>query len=118
MAIRGVGGQGNLFFGKVLTQVALLAGYEGTNIVKGETHGMAQMGGPVISTFGCGTVQSPVLLPGTADCLIAMEKSEVLRPGFLEMLRPGGTVVLANTKILPVGLAEADYPADAQIAAA
>jgi len=118
VAIRGVGGQGNLFFGKVLTQVALLAGYEGSNIVKGETHGMAQMGGPVISTFGCGTVKSPVLLPGTADCLIAMEKSEVLRPGFLEMLRPGGTVVLANTRILPEGLAEAAYPSDARIAEA
>ena len=112
VAIRGVGGQGNLFFGKVLTQVALLAGYEERNIVKGETHGMAQMGGPVISTFGCGTVKSPVLLPGTADCLIVMEKSEVLRPGFLEMLRPGGTVVLANTKILPFGASEKDYPSD------
>ena len=112
VAIRGVGGQGNLFFGKVLTQVALLAGYEERNIVKGETHGMAQMGGPVVSTFGCGTVKSPVLLPGTADCLIVMEKSEVLRPGFLEMLRPGGTVVLANTRILPFGASEKDYPSD------
>ncbi|HWQ09387.1 MAG TPA: 2-oxoacid:acceptor oxidoreductase family protein [Holophaga sp.] len=115
VAIRGVGGQGNLFFGKVLTQVALLAGYESRNIVKGETHGMAQMGGPVISTFGCGSVKSPVLLPGTADCLIVMEKSEVFRPGFLEMLRPGGTVVLANTRIIPAGATEADYPSDAQV---
>ena len=115
VAIRGVGGQGNLFFGKVLTQVALLAGYEEKNIIKGETHGMAQMGGPVISTFGCGAVKSPVLLPGTADCLIVMEKSEVLRPGFLEMLRPGGTVVLANTKIIPFGMTEKDYPADEKI---
>lgn len=115
LAIRGVGGQGNLFFGKVLTQVALLAGYEGTNIVKGETHGMAQMGGPVISTFGCGAVKSPVLLPGTADCLIVMEKSEVLRPGFLEMLRPGGTVLMANTRIVPAGLPEKDYPTDVQL---
>ena len=115
VAIRGVGGQGNLFFGKVLTQVALLAGYEEENIIKGETHGMAQMGGPVISTFGCGRVKSPVLLPGTADCLIVMEKSEVFRPGFLEMLRPGGTVVLANTRILPAGSTEQDYPTEAQI---
>ncbi|HNX32541.1 MAG TPA: 2-oxoacid:acceptor oxidoreductase family protein [Holophaga sp.] len=115
VAIRGVGGQGNLFFGKVLTQVALLAGCEDANIVKGETHGMAQMGGPVISTFGCGSVKSPVLLPGTADVLIAMEKSEVLRPGFLEMLRPGGTVLLAGTRILPAGLGEKDYPTDAAI---
>ena len=117
VAIRGVGGQGNLFFGKVLTQVALQAGYEETNIVKGETHGMAQMGGPVISTFGCGSVRSPVLLPGTADCLIVMEKSEVLRPDFLELLRPGGTLLLANTKIIPAGMTAQDYPTDAQIQA-
>ena len=66
LAIRGVGGQGNLFFGKVLAQVAFLAGYDDRNILKGETHGMAQMGGPVISTFGCGEVFSPALVPGTA----------------------------------------------------
>jgi indolepyruvate ferredoxin oxidoreductase alpha subunit len=115
LAIRGVGGQGNLFFGSVLSKLAFLAGYDEKNILKGETHGMAQMGGPVISTFGCGEVNSPVLLPGTADCLIAMEKSEVLRPEFLEMLKPGGTVILAKTKILPQGLTEDKYPTDEQI---
>ena len=115
VAIRGVGGQGNLFFGGVLSQLAMLAGYDKKNIIKGETHGMAQMGGPVISTFGCGQVSSPVLLPGTVDCLITMEKSEVLRPDFLEMLKPGGTVLLANTKIVPPGLPEDRYPTDEQI---
>ncbi len=115
LAIRGVGGQGNLFFGSVMSQLAFLAGYGKKNIIKGETHGMAQMGGPVISTFACGDVSSPVLLPGTADCLIVMEKSEVLRPDFLEMLNPGGTILLAKTKILPLGLPEEQYPTDAQI---
>jgi indolepyruvate ferredoxin oxidoreductase alpha subunit len=115
VAIRGVGGQGNLFFGSVLSKLASFAGYDETNIIKGETHGMAQMGGPVISTFACGNVSSPVLLPGTADCLIVMEKSEVLRPDFLEMLKPGGTVVLADTKIVPQGLPEDQYPTDEQI---
>jgi indolepyruvate ferredoxin oxidoreductase alpha subunit len=99
----------------VLTQLAILAGYDQTNIIKGETHGMAQMGGPVISTFGCGQVTSPVPLPGTADCLIVMEKSEVLRPGFLEMLKPGGTILLANTRIIPLGMTEEQYPGDASI---
>jgi indolepyruvate ferredoxin oxidoreductase alpha subunit len=117
VGIRGVGGQGNLFFGSVLSKLASLAGYGEKNIIKGETHGMAQMGGPVISTFACGEVNSPVLLPGTADCIIAMEKSEVLRPEFLEMLRPGGTVILAETKILPQGLTKEQYPTDEQIRA-
>ncbi|MCA9929551.1 MAG: 2-oxoacid:acceptor oxidoreductase family protein [Anaerolineales bacterium] len=115
VAIRGVGGQGNLFFGRVLARLAFMAGYAADNIVKGDTHGMAQMGGPVISTFACGEVVSPVLLPGTADCLIAMEKSEVLRPGFLDMLREGGTALLAATKLLPVGVGPDVYPTDAQI---
>jgi indolepyruvate ferredoxin oxidoreductase alpha subunit len=117
LAIRGVGGQGNLFFGSVMSKLAFLAGYSDRNIIKGETHGMAQMGGPVISTFSCGDVSSPVLLPGTADCLIAMEKSEVLRPGFLEMLKPGGTLILAQTRILPPGLPAEQYPSDQQIEA-
>ena len=115
VAIRGVGGQGNLFFGKVLSQLAMAAGYDERNLVKGDTHGMAQMGGPVISTFACGKVVSPVLLPGTVDCLIVMEKSEILRPGFLDLLRPGGTVLMADTKITPEGLAEGAYPSDAKL---
>ncbi|WP_290923719.1 2-oxoacid:acceptor oxidoreductase family protein [Halodesulfovibrio sp.] len=110
LAIRGVGGQGNLFFGRVLTQLAFLAGYGDTNVVKGETHGMAQMGGPVISTFSCGNVCSPVLLPGTADCLVSMEQSEILRQGFVDMLKPGGTVLLAKTQVLPYGVTEDAYP--------
>ena len=111
VAVRGVGGQGNLFFGRVLTQLAYLLGYDRQNIVKGETHGMAQMGGPVISTFACGRVHSPVLMPGTCQCLVCMERSEVFRPGFLDMLRPGGTVVLADTAIVPPFFKAGDYPA-------
>ena len=110
LAIRGVGGQGNLFFGRVLTQLAFLAGYGESNVIKGETHGMAQMGGPVISTFACGAAHSPTMLPGSADCLVSMETSEVLRPGFIEMLKPGGTVLLARTVIIPQGLAPGAYP--------
>lgn len=110
LAIRGVGGQGNLFFGRVLTKLAFLAGYGDKNIVKGETHGMAQMGGPVISTFACGSVHSPVLMPGKADALISMEFSEILRPGFLELLKPGGTIVTAKTTVVPQGVSSDDYP--------
>ncbi len=115
LAIRGVGGQGNLFFGRVLTRLAFLAGYGDTNVVKAETHGMAQMGGPVISTFACGEVVSPLLMPGSADVLIALEQSEALRSEFLDMLKPDGTLLLAATRILPEGLAADQYPDDAQM---
>jgi indolepyruvate ferredoxin oxidoreductase alpha subunit len=93
-----------------LTQLAFLAGYDEKNIIKGETHGMAQMGGPVISTFSCGKVHSPVLFPGSADCLIVMETSEALRPGFLDMLRAEGTILSAKTKIIPQTIDAEQYP--------
>ena len=44
LAIRGIGGQGNLFFGKALSEVILRTPYAESNIVKGDTHGMAQLG--------------------------------------------------------------------------
>ena len=73
VAVRGIGGQGNLFFGKVLAEVAVRTPFIETNIVKGDTHGMAQLGGPVISTFSCGEVFSPVLATSSADALVVME---------------------------------------------
>jgi indolepyruvate ferredoxin oxidoreductase alpha subunit len=49
LSIRGVGGQGNLFFGHVLTQLAFLAGYDKENLIKGETR-YGSNGRTVIST--------------------------------------------------------------------
>lgn len=111
VAIRGIGGQGNLFFGRVLSEMAMRTPYSETNIVKGDTHGMAQLGGPVISSFGCGQVFSPVFAPGSADVLVVMEVSEVLRPGFLELLKPNGTIIFNTFKALPVNAKKEDYPA-------
>jgi indolepyruvate ferredoxin oxidoreductase alpha subunit len=110
VAIRGIGGQGNLFFGKVLSEVAINTPYLNTHIIKGDTHGMAQLGGSVISTFGCGDVYSPDFAPESVDVLIAMEMSEILRPGFLELLKPNGTILLNKFKTLPPNTKNKDYP--------
>lgn len=110
LAIRGIGGQGNLFFGKVLSEVALQTPYAERHIVKGDTHGMAQLGGSVISTFSCGKVYSSVLAPGSVDVLVAMEYSELLRPGFLELLKPNGMVVINEFAAIPVNTDPKDYP--------
>lgn len=110
LAIRGIGGQGNLFFGKVLSEVALRTPYAQTHIVKGDTHGMAQLGGSVISTFSCGDVFSPVQAPNSVDVLVVMEQSEVLRPGFLDLLKPGGTIIMNSFTALPVNVKKEDYP--------
>jgi indolepyruvate ferredoxin oxidoreductase alpha subunit len=110
VAIRGIGGQGNLFFGKILSEVALRTPYADTHIVKGDTHGMAQLGGPVISTFKCGKVYSPIPAPKSIDVLVVMEISEVLRPGFLELLKTNGTIIFNNFTALPVNAKQEDYP--------
>ncbi len=110
VAIRGIGGQGNLFFGRVLSEMAMRTPYADTHIVKGDTHGMAQLGGSVISTFSCGDVHSPVLAPGSADVLVVMEVSEVLRPGFLDLLKPSGTIIFNTFTALPANVKKEDYP--------
>ncbi len=110
LAIRGIGGQGNLFFGKVLSEVALRTPYADSHIVKGDTHGMAQLGGSVISTFSCGKVYSSNLAPQSADLLVVMETSEVLRPGFLDLLKPEGKLIVNNFKALPPTAKPEDYP--------
>jgi len=115
VAIRGIGGQGNLFFGKVLAEMAMRTPYAETNIVKGDTHGMAQLGGPVISVFSCGNAYSPVLAPGSVDVLVAMEASEVLRPGFLELLKPEGAILFNQFTVLPITAKKEDYPAVGKI---
>ncbi|PIP53904.1 MAG: pyruvate ferredoxin oxidoreductase, partial [Bacteroidetes bacterium CG23_combo_of_CG06-09_8_20_14_all_32_9] len=110
VAIRGIGGQGNLFFGRVLSELALQTPFAETHIVKGDTHGMAQLGGPVLSTFSCGDVSSPVLAPYSADILIVMEVSEILRPGFLSLLKKDGSIIINNYIALPVNTKKEDYP--------
>ncbi|MFA6571488.1 MAG: 2-oxoacid:acceptor oxidoreductase family protein [Bacteroidota bacterium] len=110
IAVRGIGGQGNLFFGKVLSELALRTPYSEMQIVKGDTHGMAQLGGPVISVFCCGKVYSPVLAPNSVDILVIMEINEVLRPGFIDLLKPEGTYIFNDFTALPVNAKKSDYP--------
>lgn len=101
--ICGVGGQGNLFMGKVLTHVMQYTKYMNKSIIKGEVHGMAQKGGCVYSTFACGDVHSPVFASQSVDIMIAMEQNESLRPQYLELLKPGATVILNSCSITPQG---------------
>ena len=113
-AIRGVGGQGNLFFGRVLTQLAFLAGYGETNIVKGETHGMAQMGGPVISTFACGRCHQPGAHARQRRCPHRARAGRGVPSRVPRHAEAGGTVLLATTRILPLRLPPEKYPGEQQ----
>ncbi len=112
--VAGVGGQGVLFASDVIAEVALAAGLL---VIKSEIHGMAQRAGSVYShvRFGPG-VHSPIFDRGEGDFLLALERLEALR--WQAWLRPGGTAIVNDRRILPVAVAlgEIAYPPDDALA--
>ncbi|HNR12825.1 MAG TPA: indolepyruvate oxidoreductase subunit beta [Thermodesulfobacteriota bacterium] len=106
----GVGGQGVVVASKILTEAALLAGFD---VKKSEVHGMAQRGGSVVSQVRFGpTVYSPLIKRGEADVLLSFEQLETLR--YLEYLSTRALVILNNHRILPpsVSMGVEAYPED------
>ena len=107
--LAGVGGQGTVLAAKVLAQAAQSKGWQ---VRTAETIGMAQRGGNVTSHVRMGSngeaVFSPLITPGTADMVIALEPGEAARA--LPFLAPGGVLVTATTAIQPVTAALAGEP--------
>ena len=82
----GVGGQGILLASEILSEAAMLAGFD---VKKSEIHGMSQRGGSVVSHVRFGTeVFSPIVPEGEGDILFGFEMMETVRA--LPLLRPGG----------------------------
>jgi indolepyruvate ferredoxin oxidoreductase beta subunit len=95
--IVGVGGQGVLLAGEVLSSVALEAGYD---VKKSEVHGMAQRGGVVSSHVRLGNrVHSPLIPEGQADVLLAFEQSEALR--WIHFVKPDGAAIVNRKTLIP-----------------
>jgi len=112
IVIAGVGGQGVLMASRVLSESALASGMD---VKQNEVHGMAQRGGSVISFVRIGErVNSPVVMPGTADLLISFEPLEALR--YIHYLKPGGMLVYNKVAINPSTVASglATYPSDVE----
>ena len=108
--IVGVGGQGTLFAGKVIGEVAEKSGL---SVKQSEVHGMAQRGGSVVTYVRIGDqVISPLIEKGEADLIVAFEQLEALR--WIEFLKPNGIVIVNEQMIspMPVIIGAAKYPAD------
>ena len=106
--IVGVGGQGILLAGKILSEGLLTFGYD---VKMSEIHGMAQRGGSVSSHIRFGKkIFSPVIDRGGADLIVAFEKVEALR--WLPWLAPAGTLLVNSEEIysMPVILGRQAYP--------
>lgn len=87
LVIAGIGGQGVIFVTKVLSQAGLL---RGEPVMASENHGMSQRGGSVMSYVRIGGSQAPLIRRGTADALIAFDRTEAIRN--LSFVRRGGQV--------------------------
>ncbi len=105
----GVGGQGSLLIAE-LTSLAAVG--EGFDVKQTEVHGVSQRGGSVETHVRFGDkVHSPVVTPGEADAVVALEKLEALR--FAHYLdAKNGTILVNDYELIPGSVANAEkiYP--------
>ena len=108
-----MGGQGIILASDILAEVALTSGYD---VKKTDTRGMAQRGGSVVSQVRVAeSVFSPLIKPGEADMLLALEKLEAARWAYY--LRNRGVVIANNLALPPLSviLGYETYPSDEEI---
>ena len=106
--LTGVGGQGILLGGDILSRAALM---EGLDVKKAETHGMAQRGGSVVTHIRLGKKVLSAMVPtGSADLLVSFELLEALRHA--HYVKDRGTIVYSTRRFdpLPVLRGEDVYP--------
>jgi indolepyruvate ferredoxin oxidoreductase beta subunit len=105
----GVGGQGSLLVAELTSIAATHAGYD---VKQTEVHGVSQRGGSVETHVRFGEkIFSPIITPGEADALVALEKLEALR--FAHYIEPTTGAILVNDfEVIPgsVSGAEDAYP--------
>ncbi len=108
----GVGGQGSLLISE-LTSIAVAS--QDYDIKQTEVHGISQRGGSVETHVRFGEkIHSPIVTPGEADVVLALEKLEALR--FAHYVdKNNGTVLVNDYEIVPPSVAGAEeiYPHNA-----
>jgi len=109
----GVGGQGTILASKVIAQTAVRLNQK---CRVGETHGMSQRGGSVISHVRIGENIYGALTPDAhGDLMIAFEPVESLR--YMNYLKKDAYIILNNQPIIPTSVNSglATYPAYTEI---
>ncbi len=111
IVITGVGGQGNVMASRVLANMLVRRGFR---VTIGETFGMSQRGGSVMSHIrvSSAAVWSPQIPKGRADLVVALEPVEAIRV-LADYGNPAVKSLVNMRPIYPVGVitGEADYPA-------
>ena len=117
LIITGVGGQGNILASQIIADVASDEGYY---VIVGETYGLSQRGGSVLSHvrlsrgFKCG----PLIPSGMADIIIGFEPLETLRVA-AQYGNKDTSIILNPRPNYPIGVLAGDlrYPALEEIIA-
>jgi len=94
--VAGVGGMGVLTTAKIISEAAMIEGY---NVVMSEVHGLAQRYGMVHSAVRIGDVVSPLIKKGNAHIVLGLEPVEALR--FAYMVRRDGYIIVNENPIPP-----------------
>ena len=110
LIIAGVGGQGNILASSVIAQATLL---EGLNATIGETYGVSQRGGSVMShlRITAGTSPGPPIPRGEADILVGLEPLETFQVA--QEFGNSQTSILCNPRpVYPISVLAGDmaYP--------
>ena len=105
--ITGVGGQGNVMASRVLAGMLVNAGYI---VTIGETFGMSQRGGSVMShlRLSSNSVLSPQIPRGRADIIVALEPVEALRV-LVQYGNPDVAVLSNSRMVYPMGVITGDF---------
>ncbi|MHB8907408.1 MAG: indolepyruvate oxidoreductase subunit beta [Syntrophales bacterium] len=115
IVITGVGGQGNVMASRVLSNMLVKRGFK---VTIGETFGMSQRGGSVMSHIRVSkaAVWSPQIPKGKAHLIVAIEPLEAIRV-LADYGNPAVKVLVNMRPIYPVGVitGEADYPGPEKI---
>lgn len=101
--LSGVGGQGVLSVGAIVSMAAIK---EGLKVRQSEVHGMAQRGGAVLAHLRISSkeIECDLIPRGGADVVLSMEPLESLR--YVGYLKPGGALVTASEPEINI----TDYP--------
>jgi len=110
MIIAGVGGQGNVLASQVVGRVAADNGF---NVTIGETFGLSQRGGPVMSHVRLSKKKhyGPLLPPNMGHIIIGLEPLEALR--IADDFANKETIFIVNSRpIFPLNViaGDVDYP--------
>ena len=115
IVITGVGGQGNVMASRVLSNMMV---HEGFRVTIGETFGMSQRGGSVMSHVRVSSkaVWSPQIPKGQADLIVALEPVEAIRV-LADYGNPSVKVIVNLRPVYPVGVITGaeEYPSETVI---